>query len=373
MSKEYTSLGLMSGTSGDGIDASLIKSDGKTQYKVILDKYFKYNNDIYKEIHSLKDLIKNKTDLTKQFERINELEKKITLFHAKVAIEIIEDNNVDIVGFHGQTIYHNAQEKISKQLGDAHLLAHLCKKDIIYNFRQNDIINGGQGAPLAPIFHQLINKQHTIDTPICFLNIGGISNLTILNSNRDYDFESRDIGPGNCLIDEWIRKNNKKNYDAGGLLAAKGFVNEIILETATELYSYMPKQKTLSLDVKDFDVSFARGLSLIDGAATITEFTGRIISSALNLLSKKKEGKFFLKVLLCGGGRNNNTLIASIKKNVAKNIHLQNIDEYQINGDFIESQAFGYLAIRSYLKIPISFPKTTGCTKPISGGEIIKY
>ncbi len=372
MSEEYTSLGLMSGTSGDGVDASIIQSNGENKYNVINDKFFEYDSTIYRDIHDLKEKINNKKGLKLLSRELNELERKITLFHAKVVKEVEHNKLIDVVGFHGQTIYHNSQEKISNQLGDGNLLAQLTKKNIIYNFRRNDINNGGEGAPLTPIFHQLLATKFNLDLPTCIMNIGGISNITIIDEpTGTYSFTSRDIGPGNCLIDSWLRKNSKFKFDQDGLLASKGSSNEIILEQAQDLFSNRPNQNKLSFDVSDFDVSFARGLSLEDGAATLTDFTGRIIGTALSYHlshSKKKS----LRVLVCGGGRKNKSLIEEIKKNTLKNIFIQSIDDYGINGDFVESQAFAFLAIRSLLRLPISFPKTTGCIKPCLGGELIK-
>jgi anhydro-N-acetylmuramic acid kinase len=373
MSEEFTSLGLMSGTSGDGVDASIIQSDGNTKYQVIKDKYFEYDTEIFKKIHYLKEKIHNFIDTKKLAEELTDLERQITLFHAKVVKEICEQQKIDIIGFHGQTIYHNGREKISKQLGDGKLLSQLTKKNIVYNFRQNDIKNGGEGAPLTPIFHQLIATQYKFDLPVCILNIGGISNITIVDEpTGTYGFISRDIGPGNCLIDSWVRKNSEKKFDKEGLLASRGKRNEIIFEQAQELFSNRSNQKTLSFDVNDFDVSFARGLSLEDGATTLTDFTASIIGTALFSLLSNVSDKVW-KVLVCGGGRKNKVLIEKIKKNTFKNMTIQSIDEYGVDGDFIESQAFAFLALRSILKLPISFPKTTGCKKPSTGGEIIKY
>ena len=161
MSKSYYSLGLMSGTSGDGVDASIIQSDGDNKYEVILDKYFRYSQEIYENIHNLKDKINNLKDLNNLSEEIQPVEKKITLFHVKVVNEIVKEfkPNIDLIGFHGQTIFHSSKEKISKQMGDAKLLSQLTKKTVVYNFRQNDIENGGEGAPLTPIFHKLLINQ----------------------------------------------------------------------------------------------------------------------------------------------------------------------------------------------------------------------
>ena len=373
MKKIYCSLGLMSGTSADGVDASIINSDGDKEYVVILNKSFKYNQKTYENIHSLKGKINSSKDLKIFSKEIMSLEKEITLFHANVVDEIIQESksNVDFIGFHGQTIFHNSKERISKQLGDGKILSQLTKKIIVYNFRENDLNNGGEGAPLAPIFHKLIINQHKISLPVCVLNIGGIANITAIERTDYSNFISRDIGPGNCLIDEWIRKNIKKKYDDNGLIAKKGKTNEIILNQAFDNFNSRKKNNVLSFDTKDFNLNFALGLSLEEGAATLTDFTGRIIGAGLfNLLSRTSDKLW--KVLVCGGGRKNTTLMNCIKKKTLKNIDIQLIDDYGIDGDFVESQAFAYLAIRSYLKLPISFPETTGCKKPCIGGEIIK-
>ena len=170
MAKNYTALGLMSGTSGDGVDASLITSDGIDQYSEIINRYFKYDQQIYENLHNLRAKILKPEDLQKNTNEINNLEKEITLFHAKVVIEILDliKKKVDFIGFHGQTIYHNSLEKISTQIGDGNLLSQLTKKTVVYDFRQNDIKNGGEGAPLAPVFHRLIVKQKKLNYQFVF-------------------------------------------------------------------------------------------------------------------------------------------------------------------------------------------------------------
>ncbi len=371
MQKNWICLGLMSGTSGDGVDASIISTNGINQFETIKDKYFEYDSEIYKNIHNLKDKI-HKFDHLKIFEKeIDDLERKITIFHADIINELNVSNET-IVGFHGQTIYHNPNEKISKQLGNGDLLNQLTKKNIVYNFRNNDILNGGQGAPLTPIFHQLIATQKKINLPICFFNIGGISNITIVKSLENITgLVSKDIGPGNCLIDTWIRNNSNKKFDLDGQLASMGTKNEIIFEQAQELYTNRNNKKKLSFDTNDFDISFVRGLSLEDGVATLTDFTASIIGEELSIFIKETDKKI-KDVLLCGGGRKNKTLIKKIKENLSPNINIKLIDKLKIDGDFVESQAFGFLAARTFLNLPISFPNTTGCKSPCTGGQLIK-
>ena len=281
MKKNWISLGLMSGTSGDGVDASLIKTNGLDEYKVLTDKYFEYDANVYKDIHTLKEKIHKISHLEDFDKELNDLERRITIFHA----EIIEDLKIDdetIIGFHGQTIYHNFEEKISRQLGNGKLLGQLTKK-IVYDFRSNDILNGGQGAPLAPVFHHLIALQSNIELPVCFLNIGGISNITIVKEKNNFnELFSKDLGPGNCLIDSWVRNNSHKKFDEDGNLALSGTKNEIIFEQAQELYLNSKSKDKRSFDINDFDISFARGLSLEDGATTLTDFTAGIIGQELS-------------------------------------------------------------------------------------------
>ena len=372
MAKIYTVIGLMSGTSGDGVDVSLISSDGIGQYSEIINRYFKYDQKIYENLHNLRGKILKLEDLQKNVNEINNLEKEITLFHAKIVSKILDkiDKKVDLIGFHGQTIYHNSLEKISKQIGDGNLLSQLTKNTVIYNFRQNDIQNGGEGAPLAPVFHRLIIKQKKIELPVCILNIGGIANVTAINEYDKNSFLSRDLGPGNCLIDEWVRNNTKKKFDNNGEIAKKGKTNDLILNQALDNFDNRPNQNTLSFDTKDFSLGFVRGLNLEDGAATLTDFTVRIIEAGLfSFLSETREKLW--KILICGGGRKNKTLIEGIKSRVLKNLVIQSIDDYDIDGDYVESQAFAYLAIRSYLGLPISFPSTTGCKEATTGGVLV--
>ena len=372
MQKKYTALGLMSGTSGDGVDASILYSDGVNKYEVIKDKYFEYDRHIYQSIHNLKEKIFNIKDLKKFSEELLELERKITLFHAKTIKEFDSYGDDLLVGFHGQTIYHNSKEKISKQLGDGKLLHQLTKKRIIFNFRKNDILNGGEGAPLSSIFHQLIVTQNKIKLPTCILNIGGISNITIVQEPvGSLNFFSKDIGPGNCLIDTWVRKNSKKSFDRDGILALSGKKNQIIFEQAQELYTNRIDKEKLSFDVNDFDVSFARGLSLEDGTTTLTDFTASIIGEALNKSLLDFDNKI-KDIVVCGGGRKNKVLLDKIKKNIESNTNIKLIDDYEVDGDFVESQAFAFLAIRSIKKLPISFPNTTGCNEPCLGGKLVE-
>ena len=377
--KLYTAIGLMSGTSMDGVDVSLIRSDGLDQFVNILDEYYEYDTNLHDQLVDLRNVIFNIKDLETYSQRLIELEREITLFHSKIVNEVSlkYKDEVNFVGFHGQTIFHNPELKISRQLGDGELMSQLIKKHVVYDFRQEDLKNNGQGAPLAPIFHNLlskkINEKHQVEYPICFINIGGISNITKVNKKDEWleeNLEAFDTGPGNCMIDEWIRKNSKYKFDQNGSIAKSGKINQLTLNQAIDNFNIGTFEK--SLDIKDFDISFVRGLSLEDGCATITNFTAYLIAKGIEYSNGSNHKP--IKYLICGGGRKNNFLVQNIKDYLSNktNISLDLIDEYNLNGDYIESQAFGYLAIRSFLNLSISYPKTTGCKIPTVGGKLVK-
>ena len=226
---------------------------------------------------------------------------------------------------------------------------------------------------MTPIFHKYLLKSKKIELPACILNIGGISNFTLIRNLNNHEILSKDVGPGNCLINAWIQNYTNEKFDLDGKISNRGKINKIILEQALETHeSNFQKKNNISLDTNDFDISFVRGLNLEDGAATLTAFTAKIISSKIGFLLNEYDKKV-IKIIICGGGRNNKSLIKQIKLNSRKNLSFYNSEDFQLNGDFIESQAFGYLAIRSILSLPISFPSTTGCSAPCSGGEIIQF
>ena len=369
----------MSGTSMDGVDLSVIKSDGYDEFSSILNIYREFDNDLYKQLINLRDKISSKEDLKIYLDDLKNLEKKFTLFNAKIINDVIKnvDEEIDLVGFHGHTIFHNSKIKISKQLGDGKLLSSLIKKIVVNNFRQNDLNHDGQGAPLTPIFHYLISKiiknKFKINYPLSVVNIGGITNVTQIKdalNNLNQNFFAYDIAPGNCLIDEWVRMHVNTRYDKNGNYASSGKVDNLILNQAIDNFEL--KSFNNSLDVKDFDLSFAKGLSFENGCATLTKFTAFLISNGLEKISKKNN--ISLKnIILCGGGRKNIFLIKSIREFLNNsNIRIKDIDNYNFDGNFIESQAFAFLAIRSYLNLPISFPNTTRCKEAVSGGQIQK-
>ena len=370
MNNLITSIGLMSGTSSDGIDASIIKSDGENEIHFIGNQFLPYDEKVKYKIRHLKEKINLITDLEKNKLEIVDLEREVTLLHAKIVSSIIEKyslnkSQINLIGLHGHTIFHSYKEKKTKQIGDGMLLSQLTCTDVVYNFRENDIKRGGQGAPLVPIFHKLLQTKLKLKVPLLIVNIGGITNVTYFS--KDNEMISFDTGPGNILIDRilQLKTNNKIQFDKDGELAFTGIVDKNILESYANdpYYESLPPK---SLDINDFNLSSVRGLSLEDSVATLSELTSYTIVNSLNFFNSKPS-----EIILCGGGRKNKYIFERIKK--LSNISTNYIDDYKIDGDFIESQAFAYLAIRSFLKKPITFPKTTGVSEPCTGGDFIKF
>ena len=376
--KIFTALGLMSGTSMDGVDLSVIETDGYDYYSQISDKYYEFNDQLYKDLILLRETVRKSEDLQINSLLVNEIEKKFTLFNAEIINEFIKKEGIhpNLIGLHGQTIYHSAKDKISKQIGDGNLLSQLTKCIVVNKFRQQDLDNGGQGAPLTPLFHYLISKKiiknFKLGYPVNIINIGGITNVTSILGNEEIqkDVLAYDIGPGNCLINEWIRKNSDKKFDDKGSLAHSGKTNELLLNQAIDNFEISSIEE--SMDINDFDITFVKGLSLEDGCATLTEFSAYLISESLKKINQMNNIDI-KNFIICGGGRKNITLIKKIGQYMRnEELVINDIDNFKFNGDFVESQAFAYLAVKSFLNLPISFPNTTRSTKPSLGGQINK-
>ena len=370
MKKTITAIGLMSGTSSDGIDASIIKSNGEDSINLLGDLFFPYEEKTKIQIRNLKKKIHKISDLNNNKKEIIFLEKELTYLHYKATNLIIEKlkinkSEIDLIGFHGHTIFHSFIDKESKQLGDGKILSKLTELKVIYDFRKNDLNNGGQGAPLVPVFHKLLKKKLKLNKTIVFINIGGISNLTYLN--KDNEMMSFDSGPGNFLVDKFLqlKSNDKIQFDVNGEIAFKGKVDKNILDSylSDPYYESLPPK---SLDVNDFNLSSVRGLSLENSITTLSELTCITIVNSFNFFTHKPQ-----EIILCGGGRKNKYIHKRIKE--VSNISTINIDDYKINGDFVESQAFAYLAIRSFLNKPITFPETTGVQKQVTGGCLVEF
>ncbi|MDC6452848.1 anhydro-N-acetylmuramic acid kinase [Alphaproteobacteria bacterium] len=354
-------IGLMTGTSMDGIDISLVKTNGIALKRLNKNFYYKYS---YKTKKILDDILK--TDININLKKKRFLDEFITKEHYSALKDLDIVQNCDLIGFHGQTIYHNPRNKISIQLGDPTKLAKLLNKDVIFNYRSDDIESGGQGAPLAPIYHKFIVENLKLELPCCILNIGGISNITYWDGKELIGF---DTGPGNALMDEYMSYVFNQNFDRDGSIAAKGTPNEKEIKKMLQhdFFRILPPK---SLDRQEFNPQYNelvnKKYSVYDTMATLAEFTIETIVRSLNLLPKEIKS-----ILITGGGCRNIHLMDRLKNKLKMKIF--NEKQIGINFDYIEAELIAYLSARSIYKLPFTFPSTTGVSKPSSGGKLYKY
>ena len=358
---KFFAIGVMSGTSLDGVDISLISSDGKKYFKPIKSSFFKFSSKIKQKLFEIST---NFDENQYKIGLISSIESEITQEYIKTIKAFISKNRlkkIDLIGIHGQTIFHKPKNKISLQLCNSKILHHELGIKIVSDFRQNDLKFGGQGAPLVPIFHKMLVSHLDLEGNIIFINIGGISNLTYIPLRGR--LKAYDTGPGMTLLDQYVYLKKKKSFDSNGNFSLKGKTNQRVLESVLR-DKYFNKKFPKSLDKLYFSLKPFEKLSFNDACATISSFTGE---SVLKEIAKFKTDK----VIVSGGGIKNQ-YIFNILKNTLKSKFCV-IDQFKLNKDFIESQAFAYLAIRRLKKLPISFPGTTGVSYPLSGGKITSY
>lgn len=354
--KTYRVIGLMSGTSLDGIDAALIKTDGEGKIEREAFLTVPYSDALREKIRRCFNFP------SKMMPQALEVEKELTELHAQVVKDLLAAQglaakDVNLIGFHGQTISHAPEKKFTCQLGDGELLAQLTGIQVVNDFREADVKAGGQGAPLVPIYHQALSDG--LEKPVAFLNIGGVANVTFVG--RDGALLAFDTGPGNALIDDWMLRKAQKKYDANGDTAASGQAREEIVAMLMK-HAFFTQKPPKSLDRNAFLSDAWKGLSLEDGAATLTAFTAESVARAVDHLPEKPKSW-----VVSGGGRLNQTLMDELQKRLG--VPVLTIDEMGLNGDAIEAEAFAYLAVRNVKGLPISFPDTTGVPYPMQGGK----
>lgn len=355
------SLGLMSGTSLDGIDAALIRTDGIRIQELKAGITLPYEEEFRLR---MKERLNNpEKDLM--------LEEELTRRHAEVVLSFLKDHHepIDILGFHGQTIFHAPPH--TYQWGDGQLLANLAQLPVVYDFRTQDCQQGGQGAPLVPVFHQALCLQSadTLMFPVVVVNIGGVANLTYI---EDADPETPpiafDTGPGNALIDDFMMRELEQAYDLGGKIASFGKPHlDLLHEWLQDPYFQQAYPKSLDRNHFQRCLVEARGKhGGIDGLATLTAFTAFSIFHGIQQLPQMPN-----QVIVCGGGRKNQTILHWLRFLLrGKQIIIS--DDLGWNGDLMEAYAFGFLAVRSLYKLPLSFPTTTGVQKPCLGGIYVR-
>ncbi|MDA9591520.1 anhydro-N-acetylmuramic acid kinase [Pelagibacteraceae bacterium] len=361
MRNYYLAIGAMSGTSADGIDISLIKTDGLDYFEPLSSVSVFYDNDLKEKIINFS---KTFNDKNSHFNIIL-LEELITHKYIEGIKKLIKKTqikliNIDVIGVHGQTIFHDPQKNISLQLINSNKISDYFKIKVISNFRQKDIINGGEGAPLVPIFHAALKKYINVSGPIMFINIGGISNITYI-SNLD-QLIAFDTGPGMCLLDDYVSRNTKHQFDSDGNFSKKGIVDYSIIKKNLS-NKFFNKKYPKSLDRNYFSIESYRNLNIYDACATISMFTTISIYQAITKIDKDCKS-----IYLMGGGSRNLFILENLSNLL--DVKILSINSLKLSDKYIESQAFAYLGVRSLKKLPISYPKTTGVRKAMTGGEV---
>ena len=343
----------MSGTSFDGVDAAIIKTDGQHYIKRLETSFIKYSN-------SEKALYQN--SILKNYKKIT---KVIDNKHKQVIEKIIKkfDKKVDIIGLHGQTFFHNPNSGWTWQYINSETIMRYFKTNVVSDFRVADINKGGEGAPLVPIFHKNLILQKNLDLPVGVLNIGGVSNITIIKTKND--FLGFDTGPGNGPLDLLMYNRLKIPMDKNGNIANKGHINNIIKEKTLDLFR--KNFQSISFDRNSLDkicLTYMATLDIKDALATLISIITEIIYIKVNKYNLKK-------IIVTGGGRKNYVFVKSLQsKFTGKVLVAEDID---LDGDSLEAEAFGYLAVRSILGKPYTFKNTTGVSKNSSGGVLFYY
>lgn len=357
-------IGLMSGTSLDGIDAALVETDGEGVAIPGPALGQPYDPEMRHMLRTALDEAQTVATGSPVPYSIRDAERKLTEAHAGAVKALLRKANltprdVALVGFHGQTILHKQDQRWTWQIGDGALLARLTGIDVVNDFRSADVKAGGQGAPLVPLYHAaLVRKAACYDLPVVLVNIGGVANVTYISKDLVLAF---DTGPGNAPIDDWAHKHIGKPVDENGDFARTGKVNDLALTKmlANKFFDVRPPK---SLDRMDFGIAAVDGLSSADGAATLTAFTAASIAKAREHFPEMPNAW-----IVCGGGRHNKTMMDSLRSRV--NAPVLAAEDAGWNGDFIEAEAFAYLAARSAKGLPLSLPTTTGVAQPMTGGR----
>lgn len=349
MSAVLTALGLMSGTSMDGIDLAVIRTDGETVEALGPWATVPYAPGLREQVGAAVAA----PDSLRGEERAA-LERDLTDAHA-VAIEGFLQEPIDVIGFHGHTLVHRPERRETVQLGDGARLASAVGVEVVADFRAADVAAGGQGAPFAPLYHAALARG--LDRPLAVLNLGGVGNVTYLGDGQILAF---DTGPASALIDDWVRRHTGRPFDADGRFAAAGRVDEGALERLLD-HPFFALPPPKSLDRNAFPIAPVEGLSLEDGAATLTAFTAASVAAALPHLPARPR-----RWLVTGGGRRNPVLMANLRR--ALEAPVEPVEAVGWQGDALEAQAFGFLAVRSVRGLPLSLPSTTGVPRPMPGG-----
>lgn len=361
MIKPLNVLGLMGGTSLDGIKAALVSTDGVDIYEVKISRKFIYPEALIQKIRAVLGL---HYAIAEEREKIEAAETDVTNFLTEIVKEIKNEipDTIDVIGLEGPTICHEPENGYTYQLGKGRLLAENTGIKVVTHFRNADILNGGQGSPITATYYSALAQN--LEKPNVFINIGGITNLTW--TGHLGEITAFDCGPGNALIDDWVFKHGGMQMDFNGKLAATGTVHEKIVNQMMK-HDFFAKYPPKSLDRNSFNdkTEHLEGLSLEDGAATATAFISEAIAYSLALYLPEVP----VCAVICGGGAQNPTLVRFIRQHL-KEMKIETATEDVFNFKIGDAPAIAFLAARRFYSLPITFPTTTGIAQPMTGGEI---
>ena len=347
-------LGLMSGTSADGVDAALIETDGVRVRRTGLALTVPYDAALRRDV-----LAVMADPAQAEHGDLVALEAAVTAANLHAARTLLDraGEAVDVVGLHGQTVLHRPERRFTRQLGDGAALHRALGVPVVNRFRHADVAEGGQGAPFAPLLHAAL--LHDERGPLAVLNLGGVANVTYIGGDELLAF---DTGPASALLDDWMTRHAGLSYDKDGATAASGQVDAAVLAGLLG-HPYFARTPPKSLDRNAFPLTAADGLSLADGAATLAEFTVQSIARARDHLPGRPR-----RWLVGGGGRHNTHLMGRLR--AVLRVPVDSVDTLGWDGDALEAQAFGFLAVRTLLGLPLSLPGTTGVPRPLPGGVV---
>lgn len=359
-------IGLMSGTSMDGVDVALLDTDGETIAGFGPTGYRAYTDN---ERAIIREALKEGARLSAKAERTPALAKAedlVTRAHAEAVERFMADNGlsraeIEVIGFHGQTVLHRPDLKLTVQIGDGHALRQRLGIPVVYDLRAADIAAGGQGAPLVPVFHKALATRAGLAAPLAIVNVGGVANVTFIG--RDGELVAFDTGPGNALIDDWMRERTGKPMDDGGAMAAAGRADEALLAWFL-VHPFFAKSPPKSLDRNAFAHRIVGNVATADGAATLTAFTARSIARAADF-TRERPGIW----IVTGGGARNGELLRLLAHHARAEVRTG--EDVGWSSDFLEAQAFAFLAARSMRGLPLTFPSTTGVSTPTTGGVVL--
>jgi anhydro-N-acetylmuramic acid kinase len=360
-------IGLMSGTSLDGVDVALVETDGERIGRLGPTGYRPYSDEERTFLHgALADALQVEAR-TDRPGRSRAAEEIVTRLHAEAVESFLGDcgiapDAIDVVGFHGQTVLHRPESRLTVQLGDGAALARRIGIPVIYDLRAADMERGGQGAPLVPVFHRALAEMAGLERPLAVLNLGGVANVTFVGPGER--LVAFDAGPGNALIDDWMRERTGRVFDEDGSHAARGQPDEELLAWLLQ-HPFFRKPPPKSLDRNWFSHRFVGHHTVEDGAATLTAFTARAVARALDFAPERPR-----HWIAAGGGTRNRELVRLIARHVEAEVIPA--DDIGWSSAFLEAQAFAYLAVRSLRGLPLTYPSTTGVPEPTTGGVLAK-